>query len=83
MSDRSADTPSLSEDYAAIASLMKQFNHQVTRFANNAERICHDAAPTYQELTHRWELEAQALGGEAEQGQSETVVLEVDSPSTK
>jgi hypothetical protein len=52
---------SLANDYAPIAALLQQLDHQVTAFVGNTERLAHNAAPAYAGLTDRWIQEAKAI----------------------
>jgi hypothetical protein len=52
---------SLAKDYASIADLLQQLDHQVSAFVRNTERLAHDAAPAYAGLTDRWIQEANAI----------------------
>jgi hypothetical protein len=61
---------SLAKDYASIAALLQQFDHQVTAFVRNTERLAHNAAPAYAGLTDRWIQEAKAISSDKSEGSS-------------
>lgn len=66
---RKVEASSLVADYAAIATLVKRLEQQVTTFVCNAEKVAHNAAPAYDNLTHRWMLEAESTSsGDAPPG---------------
>ncbi len=54
----------LTNDYAPLTALLRQFDQQVSSFTGQMERFAYKAAPSYEGLIEKWTQEAALSNGD-------------------